>query len=227
MARVLVVEDDLELAESLADNLELDGYQTTFVVSGEEALKILQTEEFDVIVLDWGLPRQSGISILHQYRNQGGLTPVIFLTGRQDMDSKTSGLDVGADDYITKPFSWEEFASRLRAVLRRPKTVMKSITAGNLYVDLEKRLVSVDNKPVSLSSGEYAVLEFLLRHPNQSFKAEELLYRVWAMDAEASPDAVRTCVKTLRKKLGASGDSNIISTTGGGYRIDLEERANG
>lgn len=221
MAKILLVEDDEELTESLVSYLSMENHAVELVMSGEDALQLLENFKYDVIVLDWGLPGMSGVEVLRKFRHSGGTTPVIFLTGRDDVFSKEVGLDTGADDYLTKPFDIRELVARIRSLLRRPTGLMPSkIAVGNLMIEPDTRKVYVAGSPVRLTNKEYSVLEYLIRHPNQIFGAKALMQAVWSSESESSEDTVRGCIKNLRRKITV-GDECILKTVpGSGYTIE-------
>lgn len=223
MAKVLLVEDDLEILESLVSWLRMENYTVESVEMGKDALQLLDNFKYDVIVLDWGLPDLSGVEVLRKFRNNGGLTPVIFLTGRDDVSSKETGLDAGADDYLTKPFDVRELGARIRSLLRRPVGLMpKKITIGNLVLEPETRKVFFSGQPLRLTNKEYAVLEFLVHHPNQVFGARALMQAIWPSDSESSEDTVRACVKNLRRKITCGNKCIIKTVLGSGYTVEYE-----
>lgn len=225
MAKVLLVDDDPELTESLVSWLKLEHHTVEQVDSGEDALQLLENFKYDVIVLDWGLPKMTGVEVLRKYRSSGGITPVIFLTGRGDLSSKEIGLDTGADDYLTKPFDVRELAARIRSLLRRPSGLLPSkISVGNLVIEPETRRVFLSGNPVRLTNKEYAVLEFLVRHPNQIFGARVLMQSVWPSDSESSEDTVRACVKNLRRKITQADECVVKTVAGAGYTIEHEAK---
>lgn len=222
MAKILLVEDDVELTESLLSYLKLEHYAVEIARTGEDAWQLLVNFKFDVIVLDWGLPKMPGIEVLKKFRAAGGLTPIIFLTGRDDLFSKEAGLDSGADDYLTKPFDVRELAARIRSLLRRPSGLIPDkITVGNLVIEPESRKVFVDGTAVRLTNKEFSVLDFLIRHRNQIFGARALMQAVWPSDSESSEDTVRACVKNLRRKITANDVCVVKTVPGSGYTIDL------
>jgi two-component system OmpR family response regulator len=174
------------------------------------------------VILDWQLPGMSGVDVLKQFRNQGGSTPVLMLTGKGNIEEKEQGLDSGADDYLTKPFHFKELSARLRAMLRRP-----AVTTGNqlklrgIELDLAARKVSREGEEVHLLPKELALLEFLLRHPNEVFSPEALLDRVWHSESDSSVDTVYTTMRTLRKKISTEKSGALIKTVHGlGYTIE-------
>lgn len=222
MAKILLVEDDGELVQSLRDWLTLENHVLELATNGDDALQMLSLFSFDVIVLDWSLPGMSGYDICKQYRLNGGHTPIIFLTGRADIASREAGLDVGADDYLVKPFDARELSARIRSVLRRPHvTLAPELRVGDLVLDPMTRTVTADGGTVQLKPKECSLLEFLLRHPNQTFHSKDLLEAVWSSESDASSDSVRTWMKFLRGQLKSIGKSDLIKTVlGSGYFLE-------
>lgn len=222
MAKILIVEDQSDQAESVKAWLEREHHQVEVAVDGNEALFMLTTYQYDMVLLDWELPGQSGVEVLRAYRNQGGKAHIIMLTGKADLDSKEQGLDRGADDYLTKPFEPRELSSRIRALQRRPSlTCDNSLKSGDICFNISQGKVTKGAKLVQLMPQEYALLEFLMRHPNQVFSADALLNHVWKSDSDATGIAVRTSIMRLRKKLQTEGKPPIISTVHGiGYRFE-------
>ena len=213
MAKVLIVEDDKQLSALLADWLTGEKYATEVVYKGTDGLERLKFYKYDVVILDWELPGMSGPEICKQYRNDGGTTPILMLTGNKEIEQKAEGLDSGADDYLTKPFDMKELSARLRALLRRSNQVSKTLlTAGSLKLDPVSRKVLLCDKEVDLQPKEYSLLEFLLRHPNQPFNAEAIMDRVWTASSDAAPDTVRLHVMRLRNKIDEPGKESIIRT---------------
>jgi two-component system, OmpR family, response regulator len=178
--------------------------------------------QYDVIVLDWDLPGATGVEICTSFRAKGGNTPIIMLTGKSTLRDKEEGLDSGADDYLTKPFHIKELSARIRALLRRPLSVTgNTLKVGDITLCPISYKVTKAEQEVQLLPREFALLEFLMRHPGQVFGAEALLDRVWNSDSEASPDALRTCMKRLRKKIESpEGDSIIKTVHGVGYKLE-------
>lgn len=221
MAKLLVVEDDPDYIDPLLFYLKkTEKHDVDLVESGEDALQLLTNGVYDLLILDWGLPGISGYEVLKKYRASGGAAPVIFLTGREDIDSKEASLDGGADDYLTKPFEIRELGARIRSLLRRPAGIIPTtITAGNLCIERESKRVFLGSQPVHLTHKEFAVLDFLLRHPNQIFGSKALLDAVWTEGA--TEDAVRACVKNLRHKITADGKCIVKTVLGSGYTVEL------
>ncbi len=225
MAKILVVEDQPEQAETVKEWLERDHHQVEIASDGDEASFLLSTYAYDIVLLDWDLPKLSGLEVLRRYRNGGGKAHLIMLTGKRDIDSKELGLDGGADDYLTKPFEPRELSSRIRAVQRRPTLGSDNILrCGPILLDVSKGKVVKGSEEVQLMPQEYALLEFLMRHPQQIFSADALLNHVWKSASDATGIAVRTSIMRLRKKLQIEGKPPFISTVHGiGYRLEVVE----
>jgi|AGTN01.2.fsa_nt_gi Response regulators consisting of a CheY-like receiver domain and a winged-helix DNA-binding domain len=222
MTKLLLIEDDQELADQLSKWLSEQSYICEHAASGEDGLQLLSSYQYDLIILDWELPGKSGLEVCREFRKSGGLTPILFLTGQGDISNKESGLDSGADDYLTKPFEAREHAARIRSLLRRPNTIIvEELNVNGVTLDAKNRTVSFEGKSTRLMPTECATLEFLMRHPNQSFSTRALLDAVWASQSEASDESVRTCMKTLRFKLGKIDKKDLIKTVlGAGYSIE-------
>lgn len=226
MAKILIVEDNSELLDNVRDWLLAEKHVVDCSSDGVEALAYLKTYEYDVIVLDWTLPKLSGLEICKQYRGQGGAAPVLMLTGRRTIDDKEMGLDAGADDYLTKPFEMRELSARLRALLRRStKLTADSLQVGQLKLDKQSHRVTRDGKDIKLMPKEFAILELLMTHPGKVFSAEALIERIWATDSDASPEIVRKYINRLRQQVDVAGSTSIIRTVHGvGYSLDQESR---
>jgi len=221
MPKILIVEDDRDLTLTISQWLESESYTVEVIHSGQEGLDRVLNGNYDVIILDWELPEVSGIEICHRYRDRKGNTPVIMLTGKGTVHDKETGLDSGADDYLTKPFSMRELSARLRAILRRPTTFRSTVLkVGNLTVDTGQHLITKNDKPIQLLPIDFALLEFLMRHPNEVFSTDALLQRVWHTDSEATSDALRTAVKRIRQKVDDEGSDSLIENIPRlGYRL--------
>lgn len=213
MAKVLVVEDDRQLSNLIVDWLKGEGHLPEVAAKGADGLEYLRSFKFDLVILDWDLPGMSGLDVCREFRHSGGKTPILMLTGKTHIDEKAVGLDSGADDYLTKPFHFKELGARLRALLRRPAAVQANIlTAGCLTLDPSTRQVQASGKELSLQPKEFALLEFLMRHPNQPFSSEAIIERVWSSDTEAAPDTVRIQIMRLRNKIDQGGKESMIRT---------------
>lgn len=213
MAKVLLVEDDRQLSNLIVDWLKGEGHLPEAVAKGTDGLEYLRSFKFDLVILDWDLPGLSGLEVCREFRNSGGKTPILMLTGKTHIDEKAVGLDSGADDYLTKPFHFKELGARLRALLRRPASVQANVlTAGHLVLDPVTRQAQARGKELNLQPKEFALLEFLMRHPSQPFSSESIIERVWSSDTEAAPDTVRIQIMRLRNKIDESGKESMIRT---------------
>jgi len=220
MAHILIVDDDEALAEMVADWLAHERHTVETVHDGIEAKQRIHLEQFDAVFLDWEMPGCSGWDVLSDVRSKGNNVPIIMLTGKSLISEKEQILDGGADDYITKPFHMKELSARLRVVLRRSAgSSTNTLKAGDLELDPRKHKVTKAGVVVDLQRSEFALLEFLMRHPNQVFSTETLLERVWGRETESSEEAIHSCVKRLRKKLDQGGEV-IVTLRGEGYRLD-------
>lgn len=213
MAKILLIEDDRDLSIILCDLLNEEGYSIEAAYDGASALDLLYAADYDAIILDWNLPKTSGVVILKEIRRRGNLTPVLLLTARGDLKDKTEGLDSGADDYLTKPFQPEELAARMRALLRRhSQQATNLLSLGPFTVDTQKYKVMKNAQEIRLQPKEFALLEFFMRHPEEVFSHDALLNRVWPTDSEASTETVRVYIGTLRSKIDEKGQASFITT---------------
>jgi DNA-binding response OmpR family regulator len=221
VAKILIVEDEDHLRSSVRDVLESQNYLVDEAGDGRTALEMLAVSGYDLIILDWNLPEVSGPEICRKYRASGGKSPVIMLTGNKTVDDKEHGLDAGADDYLTKPVHHRELLAQVRAALRRSSNFSDVLEAGGLKLDPVKHAVKLDDKNLDLLPKEFALLEFLMRHPNTVFSPEALVERVWPSDSETSPDMIRKYVSRLREKIDKEGSPSLIRTVHGvGYRFE-------
>jgi DNA-binding response OmpR family regulator len=223
MAKILLVEDDPGLCRMIRDWLTMERHSLEIVSDGKEALENLKFYEYELVILDWELPGMHGPQILKEFRAVGKTTPVLMLTGKGTIDDKEVGFGAGADDYLTKPFNMKELSIRLRALLRRPGGMTASIIEiANLQLDQANFKLLKNGEEVKLLPKEFALMEFLMRHPNQVFSQDALLNRVWESDSDSTGSALTTCIKRLRKKLDEEGKPSIITTVHGvGYRLDI------
>jgi two-component system response regulator QseB len=217
MTRILIAEDEPRLAAFLDKGLRAQGFTTTVVADGATASTMAQDEEFDLLVLDLGLPGKQGAEVLRDMRRAGQRMPVLILTARDDLDSTVAGLEGGADDYVTKPFKFEELLARIRARLReQPEPEQTVLEAGGVTLDTRSRRAAVEGRTVELSAREYTMLEVLMRHAGQVLSREQLLSHVWGYDHDPGSNVVDVYVGYLRKKLGP----DVIETARGmGYRL--------
>ncbi|HEV3379070.1 MAG TPA: response regulator transcription factor [Thermoleophilaceae bacterium] len=217
MSRILIAEDEPRLASFLEKGLRAQGYTTTVVTDGTAASALARDDEFDLLVLDLGLPGKPGADVLRDLRGSGQRMPVLILTARDDVDSTVAGLEGGADDYVTKPFRFEELLARIRARLReQPEREQTVLEAGGVTLDMRTRRAEVEGRKVELSAREYTMLEVLMRHAGQVLSREQLLSHVWGYDHDPGSNVVDVYVGYLRKKLGP----DVIETARGmGYRL--------
>jgi two-component system OmpR family response regulator len=218
--RVLVVEDEARLSRQLATALGQAGYAVDCAADGERAEFLGQTEHYDAVVLDLGLPKIDGLTLLRRWRDAGLSMPVLVLTARASWHEKVQGIDGGADDYVAKPFRMEEVLARLRALIRRASgQVQPELRCGAVVLDPRIAKVTVDGVPVKLTSHEFRVLSYLMHHRGRVVSQAELIEHIYAQDFDRESNTVEVFVARLRRKLGTS----FIETVRGlGYRIAAE-----
>jgi two-component system copper resistance phosphate regulon response regulator CusR len=222
VSRILIVEDEERIALFIERGLKANGYSTKVVSDGESALSLARSGRFDLMLLDLGLPRKDGLEVLHALRDEGTSIPIVILTARSSVTELVTGFEGGADDYITKPFSFEELLVRLRARLQRPRAPETTVLrAGDAELDLRTRRVTVDGQTVELSAREFTLAEMFFQHPGQVLSREQLLSHVWGYDFDPGSNIVDVYVGYLRKKLGKE---RIVNVRGMGYRLDAEPR---
>ncbi|HEY9773227.1 MAG TPA: response regulator transcription factor [Planktothrix sp.] len=220
MAKILIVEDEVDLAELMANWLRKEQHLVELVFHGEDALQMVQINHYDLMILDLMLPGLDGLEICHRYRAGRGAMPILMVTARSSVRDKEIGLDLGADDYLTKPFDLKELAARVRAMLRRGDSKGDRYCIGDVVIELGKHRVEKNGVETRLLPQEYRLLEFFVRHPQHVFSAEQLLESVWESDSVAV-DSVRGHIQRIRKKLDTPGAESIISTVHGlGYKVD-------
>jgi DNA-binding response OmpR family regulator len=221
----LIAEDEERIALFIERGLKASGYSTKVVRDGESALSLARSGQFDLMILDLGLPRQDGLDVLRTLRDEGTSIPVVILTARSSVPEVVSGFEGGADDYITKPFSFDELLVRLRARLHRERTPAKPVLrVGDVELDLRTRRATVEGRTVELSAREFGLAEMFFQHPAQVLSREQLLSRVWGYDFDPGSNIVDVYVGYLRKKLGKE---RIVNVRGMGYRLEAEPGARG
>ena len=225
---VMLVEDEAALVTMLRYNMEKEGFRVCEAMDGEEALTLLAERNPDLVVLDWMLPIMSGIEVCRQIRRKPRTRdlPVIMLTARGEEGDKVRGLNTGADDYLTKPFSLPELMARVRALLRRvrPSQNKGVLEYETIAMDLAAHRVTRGGRHVHLGPTEFRLLQFLLQHPGCVFSREELLNAVWGPDIYVEPRTVDVHIRRLRKALNGAEDADIIRTVrAAGYALDVEE----
>jgi len=222
--RVLVVEDEHRIAGSIKKGLEQEKYVVDLAFDGKTGLNMALDGGFDVIVLDLMLPQVDGLSVCKTLRDNSVDTPILILTAKGQITDKVKGLDLGADDYMVKPFSFEEFLSRLKAITRRPKALAnKTITVNDLEIDTEGFVVKRQGKEIQLSSKEYSIIELLAKHKGQVVSKEKIIDRVWNYDTDVLPNTVEVFIKNLRRKIDnpfPKSDPLIHTIRGFGYKLD-------
>jgi OmpR-family two-component system manganese-sensing response regulator len=227
VSKILLVDDDAQLTDTLYAFLKGAGYVVDVSPTGEDALQLLSASEYDIIILDWTLPGISGYDVCSSYRKIGGQAPIIYLTGKSDVSFLESALEAGGDDYITKPFDMRELSARMKAILKRrmlPYVDKLSISGLTLDPSRQSLIPHNDSFPVvKLRGKESLLLEYLMRHPNQLFSAQDLLCACWPADSEAGTDTVRTWIKLLRQRLAEIGRPDLVKTViGSGYILQID-----
>ena len=220
MTRILLAEDEREIASFVERGLEANGYSATVVEDGEAALELARSGQFDLLILDLGLPKQDGLDVLHALRQEGTPLPVVILTARNAVTDLVSGLEGGADDYITKPFSFDELLVRVRARLRPDRQASGGapiLRVGDAVLDLRRRRITIEGKVVELSTREFGLMEMFFRNPGGVLSREELLNGVWGYDFDPGSNVVDVYMGYLRKKLGKE---RLVNVRGTGYRFD-------
>jgi two-component system phosphate regulon response regulator PhoB len=224
---VLVVEDEDALSTLLQYNLDKEGYRVGLAGDGEEALMMIDEQAPDLVLLDWMLPKVSGVEVCRRLRSRPETRnlPIIMLTARGEESDRIRGLDTGADDYIVKPFSMSELNARMRAVLRRirPGLAEDQVRCGDLLIDRAAHRVKRGGKEVHLGPTEFKLLDYLMQHPGRVFSREQLLDAVWGSDVYVEARTVDVHIGRLRKALNAEeGDDPIRTVRSAGYSLDLE-----
>ena len=218
--RILIVEDDPSLAEGMAGSLRRPGFAIDSARSGEKADAMLKAESYDLVVLDVGLPGIDGFEVLRRLRARGSRAPVLILTARDEIEDRVHGLDLGADDYMVKPFAFPEFEARIRALLRRGEAQSSAVLIlGPLKLDRSAQRAWIGEQPLELTGREWAVLEVLLSRTGQVMSKERILQSISNWEDELSPAAIEVYVSRLRGKLGPAG-LRIRSIRGFGYLLE-------
>ena len=235
-ARVLLVEDETRLAYMVRRGLEHAGYEVSVVHDGTAALAACEDDDPDLLVLDIGIPRPDGLTVLRHLRDRGDVRPVLLLTGRSGVSDRVVGLRAGADDYLPKPFALDELVARIEALLRRRPVAGADhgraaagggvLTSGTVTLDLDARTVTRRGKPVELTDRELQLLEFFLRNPRRVLTRDQILTAVWGVDEPGDSNVVAVYVKYLRDKLDRPFAATSLATVRGhGYRWDPDDAA--
>ncbi len=220
--KILIAEDDPRLGEAMAHFLRAQQMQVEWVRNGSDAFELCMQAGYDVVLLDWMMPDMTGIEVIRKLRSNGYQRAIILVTARDALEDRVQGLSGGADDYIVKPFAMQELVARIHALSRRNFASFESneLVIGDLGLDRLRNTVRRGEEEVLLSQREFAMLEWLARHPTRFFSKQALLERIWGMDSDVTLNAVEACIKLLRKKLEKIGASQSIETIRGvGYRF--------
>lgn len=217
--RLLIIEDEKELGRAIADGLRLNGYEADICFDGADGLERSLVENYDLVILDLNLPSMDGMEVLKHFRRENEETPVLILSARGQIADKVAGLDAGANDYITKPFHFEELEARVRSLTRR-KFIQKDVvlTAGRITFNTVSRTARADAQELKLTRKEAALLEYFLLHPDRVISQEEMLEHLWDGNANSFSNSIRVHISALRKKLRAAlGEDPIVNKVGQGY----------
>jgi DNA-binding response OmpR family regulator len=219
--RILVVEDEVKIAKSLEKGLASEGYVVDVAYDGDSAETLVDANSYDLVLLDWMIPgKHDGPGLVQLWRSAGEQAPILMLTARTTIGDRVEGLDAGADDYLPKPFSFDELLARVRALLRRPKEHgSNTLESGGLSLDVVSKTVTADTKQVHLTAKEFQLLEYLLRHKGEVVSKDQLLDHVWDDEDRVQHNTVETFIANVRKKIGP-GDSIIQTVRGYGYKVD-------
>lgn len=221
--RILLAEDESAIAGFIKDGLEEEGFAVDIAINGREglAMAMANLDEYDVILLDWMLPGISGIEICRSIRKESKEVPVIFLTARDTVDDIVFGLEAGANDYLKKPFAFEELLARIRVLLRNKSGEQTDFVTGNILLDTEAHLVTRDGRPVDLTQKEFALLEYLLRNKGNVCRRTRIIEKIWDIHFDKDTSVIDVFINALRKKLDEPGKDSFIKTIRGvGYRVN-------
>jgi two-component system, OmpR family, response regulator len=218
--RILVVEDEVKIAKSLEKGLVSEGYVVDVAFDGDMAETLAAANNYDLVLLDWMIPgKHDGPGLVQLWRGSGEEAPILMLTARTTIGDRVEGLDAGADDYLAKPFSFDELLARVRALLRRPKGHgSNTLQSGDLSLDVVAKTVHVGEEPVHLTAKEFQLVEYLLRHKGEVVSKDQLLDHVWEDEDRVQHNTVETFIANVRKKIGG-GDSIIQTVRGYGYKV--------
>ena len=221
--KILVVEDEFQLCNDIAEDLELERYTVERCYDGEEAWERILVDSYDLVILDLNLPGMDGLDILRAARREKPELRVLILSARSSLSDKVTGLDLGADDYLTKPFELEELEARVRSLLRRDFSSRRPVVAaGPLVLQTQKREITVHEMPLPLTRKEFGILEYLILHPEKTVSQEELLEHIWETDSNPFSHSVRMHISSLRKKVKeALGYDPIVTKIGQGYCLEV------
>lgn len=219
--KILLIEDDADIIHSLVPILKEAGYTTTAISDGENGCSAAQTEEHDLIILDYNLPRLNGREIIQKIRNSGSSIPIIMLTVKGELRDRVDLLNIGADDYVTKPFSFSELLARIKTILKRPKKREENILKiSKLEVNPDRFSVINNGQKISLSSKEFTLLEYLMKNKGLILSRQNIMEHVWDENADPFSNTIEVHIRNLRRKLEADGQKLIYTISNRGYKID-------
>lgn len=220
--RILLVEDEKKMASFIERGLKEEGYAVDVASDGEQGWEYVSANDYDAIILDLMIPKISGLALCAKIREAGNQTAILMLTARDSVDDKIKGLDQGADDYLTKPFAFDELLARLRALFRRPRAAEEKTTlkSGEIEMDLITRTVYVRKEEITLSQKEFSLLEFLMRHQGEVVSRTQIAEHVWDMHFDPMSNTIDVFINYLRRKIDGAKTSSLIETVrGAGYRL--------
>ncbi len=221
--RILIVEDETSIANFIRDGLTEEGFAVDVADNGKRGLQLAldNLAEYDVILLDWMLPGLNGIEICRSIRRENEIIPIIFLTAKDTVDDAVFGLEAGANDYIRKPFSFEELLARIRVLMRSHQQVTTEFGAGDIKIDVERHIVLKEGKTVDLTQKEFALLEYLLRNKGKVCRRTRIIEKIWDIHFEHDSSVIDVYINALRRKLDTPGTPSLITTVRGvGYKIE-------
>ncbi|MFA7676437.1 MAG: response regulator transcription factor [Candidatus Shapirobacteria bacterium] len=219
--KILIVEDEHLIANALKKGLEQEHYTVDLAFDGLDGYDLASSGDYDIVLLDLMLPKMDGMELCRQIRSQQIHVPILMLTAKSQLEDKVKGLNCGADDYLTKPFAFEELLARIRALGRRPQNAASEVlTVGDLSINLSNYEVIRQKKIISLSNKEYSLLECLMRHANKILTKDQLIQRVWSYESDILPNTVEVYIRNLRQKIDKNYKVKLIKTVRGfGYKI--------
>ncbi|MFN7934591.1 MAG: response regulator transcription factor [Bryobacteraceae bacterium] len=224
--RILVIEDEKRIADFLSRGLESAGYAVDVAHDGQGGLDLLHQTDYDLMVLDLGLPDMDGLDVMEKVRNRKVSPPVLILSARNAVDDRVKGLELGADDYLVKPFAFVELLARVRALLRRGQPIPERLQVGDLVLDCIRRKVTRGGHPIELAPKEFSILEYMMRNPGRPLSRTMIVEHVWDMDYDGLTNIVDVYIRHLRTKIDENATTRLIHTVRGiGYMLDLPERA--
>lgn len=223
--KILLAEDEIDLNNIVTKYLKKNGYSVESVFNGEEALDYLEYDEYDLIILDIMMPKINGFEVIKKLRGKGNHTPILLLTARNSSEDKVKGLDLGADDYIVKPFDFNELTARIRTIVRRRYgNSSNELSIGDLVLDTSKKMVTRAGKAIELTGKEYSILEYLMQSKNRILSREQIKTHVWDYDYEGDSNIIDVLIKNIRKKIHVEDGKQIIYTKRGiGYVVKDED----